>query len=234
MTVWRRCGDDAVSGHCFAATAESSAGDRLADGCSARAAAFGSAAPEAAARCEAVRRNCCNDPEARFPRAASGRAPDNPDSNTAPSNRADIAFVCLAKPRPRRRKEKRYRRSAPTAKNAKNWRDCAPEALVSQGKSIQLVVVLLQSCGKYVERNAARLGKVSAWPGLARNCSSITPADEASARWKASLRADPLSSARRPLAAAWLPTQLFRHRCWRRHLCRRRSWACCSSSVNRD
>ena len=98
MTMWRRCGDDAVSGHCFAATAESSAGDRLADGCSARAAASGSAAPEAAARCEAVRRNCCNDPEARFPRAASGRAPDNPDSNTAPSNRADIAFVCLAKP----------------------------------------------------------------------------------------------------------------------------------------
>ena len=122
----------------------------------------------------------------------------------------------------------------PDFKNAKNWRDCAPGALVSQDKSIQLVVVLLQSCGKYVERNAARLGKVSAWPGLATHCSSITPADEASARWKASLRADPLSSARRPLAAAWLPTQLFQHRCWRRHLCRRRSWACCSSSVNRD
>jgi hypothetical protein len=30
-------------------------------------------------------------------------------------------------------------------KNAKNWRDCAPEALVSQGKSIQLVVVLLRA-----------------------------------------------------------------------------------------
>ena len=113
----RRCGDDAVSGHCLAATAtESSAGVRLADGSPAHAAASGSAAPGAAVRCEAVRRNCCNDPEARSPRAASGRAPDNPDSNTAPSNRADIAFVCLAKPRPRRRKEKRCRRSAPTAK----------------------------------------------------------------------------------------------------------------------
>lgn len=116
MMVWRRCGDDAVSGHCFAAAVESSAGDRPAYGCSAHAAASGSAAPGAAARCEEARRNCCNDPEARFPRAASGRAPDNPDSNTARSNRADIAFVCLANPRPRRRKEKRYRRSAPTAK----------------------------------------------------------------------------------------------------------------------
>ena len=145
----RRCGDDAVSGHCLAATAtESSAGVRLADGSPTHAAASGSAAPGAAVRCEAVRRNCCNDPEARSPRAASGRAPDNPDSNTARSNRADIAFVCPANPRPRRRKGKRSRRSAPYYKNAKNWRDCAPEALVSQGKSIQLVVVLLQGCGK--------------------------------------------------------------------------------------
>ena len=94
----RRCGDDAVSGYCFPATADSSADVRLACDWPAHAAAFGSAAPEAAVRCEAVRRSCCNDPEARFPRAANGRAPDNPDSNTAPSNRADIAFVCLAKP----------------------------------------------------------------------------------------------------------------------------------------
>ena len=159
MTVWRRSGDNAVSGQCFAATAESSAGVQLADGCSAHAAAFGSAAPGAAARCEEARRNCCNDPEAHFPRAANGRAPDNPDSNTAPSNRADIAFVCLANPRPRRRKEERCRRSAPTAKNANNWRDCALVTLVSQGKSIQLVVVLLQSCGKYVERNSGSIGK---------------------------------------------------------------------------
>jgi hypothetical protein len=145
----RRCGDDAVSGHCLVATAiKSSAGVRLAYGSPAHAAASGSAAPGAAVRCEAVRRNCCSDPEARSPRAASGRAPDNPDSNTARSNRADIAFVCLANPRPRRRKGKRSRRSAPYYENANNWRDCAPEALVSQGKSIQLVVVLLQSCGK--------------------------------------------------------------------------------------
>jgi hypothetical protein len=101
---------------CFAATVESSAGDRLADGCSAHAAASGSAAPGAAAHCEEPRRNCCNDPEARFPRAANGLAPDNPDSNTARSNRADIAFVCLANPRLRRRKGERCRRSAPTAK----------------------------------------------------------------------------------------------------------------------
>jgi hypothetical protein len=43
---------------------------------------------------------------------------------------------------------------APRCKNATNWRDCAPASLVSQGKSIQLVVVLLQSCGKYVERTS--------------------------------------------------------------------------------
>jgi len=47
------------------------------------------------------------------------------------------------------------RRSAPTAKTPRTGGDCAPEALVSQGKSIQLVVVLLPSCGKYIERNAA-------------------------------------------------------------------------------
>lgn len=145
----RRCGDDAVSGDCFAATVESSAGVRTGDGSPANAAASGSAVPGAAGRCEAVPRNCCNDPEARFPRAASGRAPDNPDSNTAPSNRADIAFVCLAKPAAPSAEGRAMLPKRPDCKNAKNWRDCAPEALVSQGKSIQLVVVLLQSCGKH-------------------------------------------------------------------------------------
>ena len=134
----------------LAAMAESSADVRLADGSSAHAAASGSAAPGAAVRCGAVRRNCCNDPEARFPRAASGRAPDNPDSNIAPSNRVDIAFVCLAKPTAPAAEGKAMPSKRPDCKNAKNWRDCAPSALVSQGKSIQLVVVLLQSCGKYL------------------------------------------------------------------------------------
>jgi len=92
----RRCGDGAVSD--LAARRKSTAGVRPGDSSPADADAYGSAAQAVAARCEAVRRNCCNDPEARFRRAASGRAPDNPDSNTAPSNRADIAFVCLAKP----------------------------------------------------------------------------------------------------------------------------------------
>ena len=153
----------------FAAT-ESSAGVRLAYGSPAHAAASGSAAPGAAVRCEGVRRNCCNDPEARSPRAASGRAPDNPDSNTAPSNRADIAFVCLAKPAAPAAEGKAMPPKRPDRKSAKNWRDCAPEALVSQGKSIQLVVVLLQSCGKYVERTSdstERLVPDHAWPGIA-------------------------------------------------------------------
>ena len=213
----------------FAAT-ESSAGVRLADDWPAHAAASGSAAPEAAVRCEALRRSCCNDPEARSPRAASGRAPDNPDSNTAPSNRADIAFVCLAKPRPRRRKEKRTPPKRPDCKTPRTGGDCAPEALVSQGKSIQLVVVLLPSCGKYIEPKSGDGERLVLGPELL----SIRIADEASARWKVSLRADPLSSARRPLAAASLRARLFRRRCWLHHLCRRRSWACCSKSANRD
>jgi len=50
-----------------------------------------SAARGAAARCEAARRSCCKIPAAGPPRAASGLARDTPDSNTAPSNRADIA-----------------------------------------------------------------------------------------------------------------------------------------------
>ena len=65
----------------------------------------------------------------------------------------------------------------PDSKNAKNWRDCAPASLVSQGKSIQLVVVLLQSCGKYVERNSGSTEKVGARPGPAKNCLTITLAD---------------------------------------------------------
>jgi hypothetical protein len=113
------------------------------------AAAFGSAAQAAAARCEEVRRNYCNDPVAHFRRAASGRAPDNPDSNTAPSNRADIAFVCLANPTALAAEGERLPPKHPDLQKRQNWRDCALAALVSQGKSIQLVVVLLQTCGKH-------------------------------------------------------------------------------------
>jgi hypothetical protein len=36
----------------------------------------------------------------------------------------------------------------PDLQKRQNWRDCALAALVSQGESIQLVVVLLQTCGK--------------------------------------------------------------------------------------
>ena len=93
----RRCGDGAVS-DLAAWRSESNAGVRPGDGSPMAAAAYGNAAQAAAARCEEVRRNYCNDPVARFRCAASGHAPDNPDLNTAPSNRADIAFVCLAKP----------------------------------------------------------------------------------------------------------------------------------------
>jgi hypothetical protein len=214
----------------YLAAIKSSAGVRLADDWPTHAAASGSAAPGAAVRCEGVRRNCCNDPEARSPRAASGRAPDNPDSNTAPSNRADIAFVCLAKPRPRRRKEKRMPPKRPDCKNAKNWR-----GLCAGGPSESRQIYTISS------GTVARLWKIHGTEKrrvrtlvLGPELLSIRLADEASARWKASLRADPLSSARRPLAAASLRARLFRHRCWLHHLCRRRSWACCSKSANRD
>jgi hypothetical protein len=136
--------------------AESTGGVPRGDGSPAHAGASGSAAQAAAGRCEAVRHNCCNDPEARFQRAASGRVPDNPHSNTAPSNRADIAFVCLAKPAARAAEGKAIAARAPRMQKRQNWRDCAPEALVSQGESIQLVVVLLQNCGKQMSRTLAK------------------------------------------------------------------------------
>ena len=53
--------------------------------------AFGIAAPAAAARCGAARRNGRNAPAALPESAANGRARRTPDSNTAPSHRADIA-----------------------------------------------------------------------------------------------------------------------------------------------
>jgi hypothetical protein len=150
----RRHGDDAgtTPSPTLLRRSEFSAAGRLGDGSPADAAASGSAAQVAAARCEAVRRNCCTDLEVRFQRAASGRVPDNPHSNTAPSNRADIAFVCLAKPAARATEGKAIAARAPRMQKRQNWRDCAPEALVSQGESIQLVVVLLQNCGKHIRR----------------------------------------------------------------------------------
>jgi hypothetical protein len=60
-------------------------------------AASGSAARGAAARYEAARRSCCMCPAASPARAASDPARDTPDSNTAPSNREDIASSRLAK-----------------------------------------------------------------------------------------------------------------------------------------
>jgi hypothetical protein len=51
------------------------------------------AARAEAARCEAGRRSCCKLPAARPARGASGRGRDIPESNTAPSSRADIASV---------------------------------------------------------------------------------------------------------------------------------------------
>jgi hypothetical protein len=150
----RRCGDGAVS-DLAARRSESNAGVRPGDGSPMDAAAFGSAAQAAAARCEEVRRNYCNDPVARFRCAASGRAPDNPDSNTAPSNRADIAFVCLAKPTALAAEGERLPPKRPDLQRRQSWRDCALGALVSQGESIQLVVVLLQTCGKRFRRTLA-------------------------------------------------------------------------------
>jgi hypothetical protein len=106
--------------------AESTAGVPQVDGSPTRAGASESAAQVAAGRCEAVRHSCCNDPEARFRRATSGHAPDNPDSNTAPSNRADIAFVCLAKPAARAAEGKAIAARAPhTTKAPKLARLCS-------------------------------------------------------------------------------------------------------------
>ena len=51
-------------------------------------------------------------------------------------------------PRPRRRREERLPPRRPVLQKRQNWRDCAPARLVSQGESIQLVVVVLRRCGK--------------------------------------------------------------------------------------
>src|ERR1019366_8761025 len=59
-------------------------------------AASGIAARAAADGCEAVSRNCCKALVARPARGASSLARDTPESNTAPSSRADIASFCLA------------------------------------------------------------------------------------------------------------------------------------------
>ena len=73
-----------------------SAGAAPGDSWPADAGACGSAARAVAARCEAVNRSCCKFPAARPARAASSRARDIRESNTAPSNRADIASSSLA------------------------------------------------------------------------------------------------------------------------------------------
>jgi hypothetical protein len=106
------------------------------DSSPAAAAAYGNAAQAGAARCGAGRRNCCRFPAARPARGASGRARDIPESNTAPSNRADIASVCLTVS---------VSRIGGTGKTPQNQRDCAPERLVCQGKYIQLVGVPFRS-----------------------------------------------------------------------------------------
>jgi hypothetical protein len=73
-----------------------SAGLALGDSLQAGAAACGIAARAAAARCGVERRNCCRFPVGCPARGASGHARDIPESNTAPSSRADIASFCLA------------------------------------------------------------------------------------------------------------------------------------------
>lgn len=74
-----------------------SAGVRPGDNPRAAGASSGSAAQAAAARCEEARRSCCRYPAASLARAASDPAQGTPDSNTAPSNREDIASTRLAK-----------------------------------------------------------------------------------------------------------------------------------------
>jgi hypothetical protein len=71
---------------------ELSAGARSGDNWPSAGAAYGSAAGAAAARCGAARRNCRISPVARPAHAASALARNIPDSNTAPSNREDIAW----------------------------------------------------------------------------------------------------------------------------------------------
>jgi hypothetical protein len=93
-----------------------SGGAAPADSSPAAAAACGIAVRAGAAHCGAGRRNCCRFPAARPARGASGRARDIRESNTAPSNRADIASVPHSQ-----REPKLWNRKTP-----QNQRDCAP------------------------------------------------------------------------------------------------------------
>jgi len=72
-----------------------------------------SAARAVAARCEAVSRSCCRLPAVRPAREANGRARDIRESNTALSNRADIASSSLAV-----RVNRRFRREERPVKQA--------------------------------------------------------------------------------------------------------------------
>lgn len=120
-----------------------SAGVRLGDNSRAAAAASGSAAQAAVARCEAARRNCCTRLARHLGCATSAHALGNPDSNTEPSNPADIAlflsscaiFESLAAGRGT------ARRWLP--RKLEIWRDCAPVALVCQAEYLLLVVARL-------------------------------------------------------------------------------------------
>jgi hypothetical protein len=84
------------------------------DSLRARAAACGIAARAAEAHYEAERRNCCRFPVACPARAASGLAQDIPESNTAPSSRADIASSSLTVSMIRRKSNEKRRQVCKT------------------------------------------------------------------------------------------------------------------------
>src|SRR6202011_3401941 len=149
--------------------------------------------------------------------------------------RADIAFVCLAKP------------TAPAAEG----RTIATEA-PRRAKAPKLAGLCARGSSESRRIYTISSGAVAnLWKTASANSNHTTSEvgclpekgagpqageqlmNEASEGRKASLRADPLSFARRPLPFVWPRPQLFRHRCWRRRLCRQHSSACCSRSVNR-
>lgn len=105
-------------------------------------------AATAAEHCATARRSCCKFPAVCPRRAASARARDIPDSNTAPSNPADIASFSQIYFRPKRRRESRMPRR--DGRIPERMRDCERGALVCQEKFILLVVVQFRNGKKSI------------------------------------------------------------------------------------
>jgi hypothetical protein len=136
------------------------------DNSTGRGAACGNAERAAAARYEGERRNCCRFPVEYPARGANARARDIPESNTAPSSRADIASLFPRSHGRPAESERKCRQAGGTNHAPSNWRDCAPWALVCQVEYILLVGVRMPTDTEPSMEQRGRPGNYFAAGGL--------------------------------------------------------------------